>query len=78
MEAGNVNGALKSLIERIETAEEDKAETAAFIRDVYQEAKSKGFEVKVIRNVVKLRKMAKAEREELDALTESYMAAVGS
>lgn len=68
---------LRSFIERIERLEEEKAEYAAAIREVYDEAKSTGFDVKVMRIIVRLRKMEAHQREELDQLTELYRRAAG-
>lgn len=73
-----VNGDdLRSLIERIERLEEEKASLAADIRDVYAEAKSKGFDTKPMREVIKLRKLERSERDEQEALLDMYMRALG-
>ena len=68
---------LKSFIERIERLEEEKKALADDIRDVYAEAKGNGFEVKVMRQIVKIRKMDKADLDEQEALLETYMRALG-
>jgi uncharacterized protein (UPF0335 family) len=68
---------LRSYIERIERLEEEKRGLAADIRDVYGEAKGNGFEPKVMRRVVALRRMESADRQELDALLDLYRNAVG-
>jgi uncharacterized protein (UPF0335 family) len=68
---------LRSFIERIERLEEEKAEYAAAIREVYDEAKQTGFDPKVMRIIVRLRKMETHQREELDQLTDLYRRAVG-
>lgn len=68
---------LRSFIERIERLEEEKAGLAADIRDVFAEAKSAGFDTKVMRQVLKLRRMEKADRQEQEELIELYMAAIG-
>lgn len=68
---------LRQFVERIERLEEDKAELAADIRDVYAEAKGSGFDVKILRQVVRLRKLDKAERQEQEALLDLYMEALG-
>lgn len=68
---------LRSFIERIERLEEEKAGLAADIRDVFAEAKSAGFDTKVMRQVLKLRRMEKADRQEQEELLELYMAAIG-
>jgi len=68
---------LKSLIERIERLEEERAATAGDIREVYAEAKSAGYDTKVMRQIVKLRKIETADRQEQQALLDVYMQAVG-
>jgi uncharacterized protein (UPF0335 family) len=68
---------LRSYIERIERLEEEKRGLSADIRDVYAEAKGNGFEPKVMRRVVALRRMESADRQELDALLDLYRNAVG-
>ena len=68
---------LMSLIQRIERLEEDRANIGADIREIYREAKGIGFEPKIIRQLIKLRKMEASDRQEEEALIESYMAAIG-
>lgn len=68
---------LKSFIKRIEKLEEDKAAVLEDIRDVYAEAKGTGFDVKIIRKIVKLRKMETDKRREEEELLELYKAAIG-
>ncbi|MGH7034941.1 MAG: DUF2312 domain-containing protein [Stellaceae bacterium] len=68
---------LKSFIERIERLEEEKKALADDIRDVYAEAKGNGFEVRVMRQIVNIRKMDKADLDEQEALLETYMRALG-
>jgi uncharacterized protein (UPF0335 family) len=68
---------LKSLIERIERLEEEKKQTAEDIKDVYGEAKANGFDVKILRKVISLRKQDKDERMEQEAIMELYMQALG-
>lgn len=68
---------LQSFVARIERLEEERAALGADIREVYSEAKSAGFDVKVLRQVVRLRKMEKSERQELEALLQLYMDALG-
>jgi len=76
--AGGVAGErLKSFIERVERLEEEKKALADDIRDVYSEAKANGFEVKVMRQIVKIRKMDKDDLDEQEALLETYMRALG-
>jgi uncharacterized protein (UPF0335 family) len=68
---------LRSYIERIERLEEEKAALAADIREVYAEAKGNGFETKVMRQIVKLRKMDSADRQEQEELLDLYKRALG-
>lgn len=67
---------LRSLIERIERLEEEKTSIAGDIRDIYAEAKSAGFDTKVMKVIVKLRKMNAADRDNEDYLTETYRKAL--
>jgi uncharacterized protein (UPF0335 family) len=68
---------LKSIIERVERLEEDKAAVAADIKEVFAEAKGEGFDVKILRKVVRLRKQDKAKRQEEEAILDLYLAAIG-
>lgn len=68
---------LKSFIERIERLEEEKKALSTDIKEVYSEAKSGGFDVKIIREVVKLRKMDAVDRAERQALLDVYLDAIG-
>ena len=68
---------LKLLIERVERLEEEKKGIADDIRDVYAEAKAVGYDPKIMRKVVSLRKMDTADRREQDDLLETYKAALG-
>ena len=68
---------LKSFIERIERLEEEKASLANDVREVYAEAKGTGFDTKVMRQIVKLRKMESSDREEQEHLLDLYKRAVG-
>jgi len=77
-EIGGIAGdRLKSLIERIERLEEEKAAISADIRDVFAEARGTGFDTKVMRQVLKLRRMEAADREEQESLLELYLRALG-
>jgi uncharacterized protein (UPF0335 family) len=77
-EAGGVaSGQLRSFVERIERLEEEKKGIADDIRDVYAEAKASGFDAKVMRQVIRLRKKDTAERQEEEALLDLYMHALG-
>ncbi|MGP1352371.1 MAG: DUF2312 domain-containing protein [Parasphingopyxis sp.] len=68
---------LKLLIERIERLEEEKKGIADDIKDVYAEAKAVGYDPKIMRKVVSLRKMDTADRREQDDLLETYKSALG-
>lgn len=68
---------LRAYLERIERMEEEKASIAADIREIYAEAKGNGFDTKIVRAVVKIRKQDANEREEQRALTELYLSAIG-
>lgn len=68
---------LRLLIERIENLEEEKKGIADDIRDVYGEAKAVGYNPKIMRLIIKLRKMKAEERAELEAETDTYKAALG-
>jgi len=68
---------LKSIVERVERLEEEKKAIADDIRDIYAEAKGNGFDVKVLRQVVSLRKKDLTERQEQEAVRDLYMQALG-
>lgn len=68
---------LTSFIERIERLEEEKQETSDHLKDVYAEAKSNGFDTKIMKMIVKLRKMDKDDRQEQEHLLETYKRALG-
>jgi len=68
---------LRLLIERIERLEEEKKAISDDIKDVYSEAASTGYDKKILRQVIKLRKMRADERQEMEAVLEAYMAALG-
>lgn len=68
---------LKSIVERVETLEEEKQAVAEQIKEVYAEAKLNGFDTKILRKVVALRKKKPEERSEEEALLETYLAALG-
>ena len=67
---------LRSLIERIERLEEEKNGINSDIRDIFAEAKALGFDVKIMRAVLKLRKMNAADRDEQELLLETYRKAL--
>lgn len=67
---------LKAFIARLERLEEDKANVMADIKEVYAEAKSSGYDTKILRKVIALRKIDRHERQETEALLELYLGAV--
>jgi uncharacterized protein (UPF0335 family) len=78
VDVGGVAGErLRSFIQRIERLEEEKKTIADDVREVYAEAKSNGFDPKIMRQVIKLRKMDSADRAEQEALLETYLHALG-
>jgi uncharacterized protein (UPF0335 family) len=78
LKVGGISGdQLKLIVSRIERLEEEKASLAADIREVYNEAKSSGFDVKVLRQLLRLRKMDGDELAEREALLDLYRRAVG-
>ena len=68
---------LRSFIERIERLEEEKAALAADVREVYAEAKSTGFDVKTMRQVIRLRKLDRDDRHAQEHLLDLYKRALG-
>ena len=68
---------LRSLIERIERLEEERKALGNDIKDIYGEAKSAGFDVKVLRQIIRLRKQEPAEIEEQETLLDVYRRALG-
>ena len=68
---------LKSIVERVERLEEEKKALADDIREVFAEAKGNGFDTKVLRTVIRLRKQDKTERQEQEALLDLYLHALG-
>ncbi|MCP4327698.1 MAG: DUF2312 domain-containing protein [Alphaproteobacteria bacterium] len=68
---------LRSYIERIERLEEEKAALAADIREVFAEAKGNGFDVKTMRQVLRLRKLDRADLQEQEAILDVYRRALG-
>ena len=68
---------LKAYVERIERLEEEKAAIAADVREVFAEAKGNGFDTKIMRQVIRLRKMDSQDRSEQEALLDLYKRALG-
>ena len=69
---------LKSIIERVERLEEDKAAIGSDIKDVYAEAKGNGYDVKALRAIVRYRKEDAQDRAEREAIFETYLNALGA
>jgi uncharacterized protein (UPF0335 family) len=77
-DVGGVAGAqLKSFIERVERLEEEKRAFGEDIKEVYAEAKGTGFDTKIMRQIIKIRKMDKDEHDEQESLLDLYMRAIG-
>lgn len=68
---------LKTIIERVERLEVEKSEIAEQIKEVFAEAKGNGFDVKVLRKVIRLRKQDRAKRSEEEAIMDLYLSALG-
>lgn len=68
---------LKSIISRVEQLEAEKSGLAADIKDIFAEAKGNGFDVKAIKQIIKIRKMDASDREEQETILETYMSALG-
>lgn len=75
--SGFAAGQLKSLIERVERLEEEKAALTTDIAEIYAEAKGSGFDTKIIRQIVRMRKLDKADRQEQEAILDLYLSALG-
>jgi uncharacterized protein (UPF0335 family) len=70
-------GQLKTIVERIERLEEEKKTISADIKEVYAEAKGNGFDTKILRKVISIRKKDRHEREEEEAMLDIYLDALG-
>ncbi len=70
-------GQLRAFIERIERLEEEKKALGEDIKEVYAEAKGNGFDTKIIRQVIRIRKMEASDRQEQEALIDLYLSALG-
>jgi uncharacterized protein (UPF0335 family) len=68
---------LRQTVSKIERLEEEKKEVAEQIKEIYAEAKAFGFDVKALRQVIRLRKVEKADREEQEMMLELYLMATG-
>ena len=77
-EVGGIAGdQLRSYIERVERLEEEKAALAADIREIFSEAKGNGFDVKIMRQIIRLRKLDRDDRQEQEELLQLYQHAIG-
>jgi uncharacterized protein (UPF0335 family) len=77
-DVGGVHAAqLKAIVERIERLEEEKKALAEDIKDIYAEAKGNGFDVKILRKIISLRKRDQAELDEEETMLEVYLRALG-
>ena len=70
-------GQLRAIVERIERLEEEKKTIAADIKEVYAEAKGNGFDTRILRKVISIRKKDADERQEEEAMLDVYLAALG-
>lgn len=70
-------GQIKSIIERVERLDAEKTEIAEQIKEVFAEAKGNGFDVKALRQVIRLRKIDRAKRMEAEAILDLYLSALG-
>ncbi len=76
-ETALAQGRLKSLVERIERLEADKAAVMGDLKEVYAEAKGDGFDVRILRKIIRLRKQDSIKRQEEEALLDLYISAIG-
>ena len=70
-------GRLRTIVERLERLEEDKAAIAGDMKEVFAEAKGEGYDVKTLRRVLRIRKQDKAKRQEEEAILDLYLSAIG-
>jgi len=75
--SATAQGQLKAIVERIERLEEDKTAVMADLKEVYAEAKGNGYDVKILRKVVRIRKQDRAKRQEEEAVLDLYLSAIG-
>jgi uncharacterized protein (UPF0335 family) len=74
---GTAQTQLKSIIERVERLEQEKTEISEQIKEVFAEAKGNGFDVKILRKIVRIRKQDRAKRMEEEAILDLYLSALG-
>ena len=70
-------GRLRTIVERLERLEEDKAAVMADLKEVFAEAKGEGYDVKTLRKVLRIRKQDRAKRQEEEAILDLYLSAIG-
>jgi uncharacterized protein (UPF0335 family) len=75
--AESADDRLRLLIERVERLEEEKKGIQDDIKDVYAEAKATGYDAKIMKQIVRIRKMKPDDRREMEAILQTYMAALG-
>ncbi|WP_313007426.1 DUF2312 domain-containing protein [Brevundimonas vesicularis] len=68
---------LQTIIERLERLEEDKQAVMTDMKEVFAEAKGEGYDVKILRKVIRIRKQDKAKRQEEESITDLYLSALG-
>ena len=73
----DAQGRLRTIVERIERLEQEKSEVMEQIKEAFAEAKGAGFDVKILRKVVRLRKQDRAKRQEEEAILDLYLSAIG-
>ena len=73
----SAQGRLRSIVERLERLEEDKQAILGDMKEVFAEAKGEGYDVKILRKVIRIRKQDKAKRQEEDAILDLYLSALG-
>ena len=73
----SAQGQLKSIIDRVERLEVEKTEIMEQMAEVYAEAKGNGFDVKILKKVIRIRKQDRAKRQEEDSILDLYLSAIG-
>jgi len=73
----NAQGRLRSFVERLERLDEDKQAVMVDMKEVFAEAKSEGYDVKILRKVLRIRKQDAAKRQEEEAILDLYLSALG-
>lgn len=71
------NSELKSFVERIERLADDKKAIGDDIKDIFTEMKGRGYDVKIVREILKIRKIDRATRDEMETILDTYKAALG-